>query len=298
MNRSNNSFWKAVRETFGKIKQDERISQHEINASWKEVEKMLSVTPQVAVKEKRMKKQLFTVALFAASFLLVISLAVSQLSPTLEAPVQMNDIIVTEGRNKQLTLSDGTKIHIKANSHIIYPSVFEANRREITLVKGEIYLDVTHNSEAPFMVKTNDFEVKVLGTQFNVSAPDNGKPATVVLVEGCVEIENKKKHKALLQPNQLANISARGINIEQVDVVKHICWKDQIMLLEGDQLAGILEQLSSFYGVTICCDKKIENFTLSGKLDLNESVEKTIRVIKLSTGFNYKKDKDGFCIYK
>ena len=52
---------------------------------------------------------------------------------------------------------------------MIYPAVFAKDKREI-LVTGEAYLDVTPDSSRPFIVKTNAFNVKVLGTQFNVSS--------------------------------------------------------------------------------------------------------------------------------
>ena len=59
------------------------------------------------------------------------------------------------------------RYNVNADTRVIYPAVFAKDKREI-LVTGEAYLDVTPDSSRPFIVKTNAFNVKVLGTQFNV----------------------------------------------------------------------------------------------------------------------------------
>lgn len=297
MNKRNPIFQKAAHEALKQTKQKEQISRHEIDASWKTVEKNLSGFPE-AVKRKPLRRHFLIAGSFAASVLLLVSIHVWQVHSTSDTSPSLHHKIVPEGKNEYILLSDGSKIHIKANSHIIYPNVFPENKREITLIKGEIYLEVARNPQAPFTVLTDDFQVKVLGTTFDVSVAEKGNPATVILVEGSVEIENIRKEKALLCPNQLADISPEGIEIKEVNVSKYICWKDQIVLLEEEPLGKILEQLSAYYAVPIECDKEIIGFPLSGKLDLNDSAEKTLRIIQLSTGFNCQKIKNGFYLHK
>lgn len=78
-------------------------------------------------------------------------------------------------------------MYYNSGSHVIYPSDFDKNKREI-LVEGEVYLEVAKDPKRPFFVKTKDFDVKVLGTTFNVSAYKDDAIASVVLVEGKVEV--------------------------------------------------------------------------------------------------------------
>jgi hypothetical protein len=52
---------------------------------------------------------------------------------------------------------------------VIYPTHFERDQREI-YVEGEVFLDVRRNEKAPFIVRTKDFQVQVLGTSFNISS--------------------------------------------------------------------------------------------------------------------------------
>ena len=83
-------------------------------------------------------------------------------------------------------------------------------------------MDVTPDSSRPFIVKTNAFNVKVLGTQFNVCVYGDEPKASVVLVEGRVEVENDKHVKEVLAPNQMIELGNKGVSIKEVDVFEYI----------------------------------------------------------------------------
>ncbi len=76
-----------------------------------------------------------------------------------------DQIIVPKGKYTRLILADGSSLHINAGTKVIYPKRFEKNRREI-FVDGEIFIDVKRDESAPFIVKTAQFDVQVLGTAF------------------------------------------------------------------------------------------------------------------------------------
>ena len=100
-----------------------------------------------------------------------------------------DQIIVPKGRRANIVFSDGTKMYINAETRVIFPTVFAKDKREI-LVDGEVYLEVAADPSRPFIVKTSTIEVKVLGTRFNVCAYRDEPAASVVLVEGQVEVKN------------------------------------------------------------------------------------------------------------
>ena len=107
-----------------------------------------------------------------------------------EEETKINQIVVPKGRKVDITFSDGTKMYVNAGSRVIYPALFAKDKREI-VVEGEVYLDVQKDPSRPFIVKTKEFEVKVLGTQFNVCAYEEDSEASVVLVEGKVEVQTE-----------------------------------------------------------------------------------------------------------
>ena len=114
-------------------------------------------------------------------------------------------MIIPKGKRTRLTLADGTHLWANSGTRVVYPSHFEKNHREI-YVEGEVYLDVFRNEDAPFIVRTKDFQIQVLGTSFNVSAYPSEGVSSVVLVEGSVNVKNQQKEQVKLAPGQLVDI--------------------------------------------------------------------------------------------
>lgn len=211
-----------------------------------------------------------------------------------EKKEELNQVIVPKGRRVDITFSDGTKMYVNAGSRVIYPTVFKKDRREI-LVEGEVFLDVKKDPERPFIVKTNGFDVKVIGTQFNICAYRGDQSASVVLVNGKVEVETAKKEKAVLAPNQLIEINEKGTDIKEVDVFEYICWKDNMLMLNDHKVGETLDRLARYYGRQITYDEAIRDIPISGKLDLRENLEDVVQIICQSLFLNYTIDKNN-CI--
>ncbi|WP_449435350.1 FecR family protein [Pedobacter steynii] len=85
-------------------------------------------------------------------------------------------------------MSDGTKVKLNAGSTFTYPEVFSASSREVTL-KGEGFFEVQKNPKRPFLVHTDKFIVKVLGTVFNVKAYATDKKVETTLLSGKILVE-------------------------------------------------------------------------------------------------------------
>ena len=209
-----------------------------------------------------------------------------------EEETKINQIVVPKGRKVDITFSDGTKMYVNAGSRVIYPALFAKDKREI-VVEGEVYLDVQKDPSRPFIVKTKEFEVKVLGTQFNVCAYEEDSEASVVLVEGKVEVQTETgNEKTTLAPNQLIAVSEGGTSVKEVDVFEYICWKDNMMLLNNRTVGEVVERLSRHYGRSIVCEADVENIPISGKLDLREETEDVVNILCQSLYLAYHIDEN------
>ncbi|GGK05135.1 FecR family protein [Parabacteroides faecis] len=192
-----------------------------------------------------------------------------------------NQLIVPVGKRSTVTFSDGTKIWVNSDSKVIYPVVFSEKEREI-FVEGEIYLEVSKDEKKPFIVKTRQMDIKVLGTQFNVTAYDNEKDMQVVLVSGKVEIKSGNKHKDILSPNEMFRYD-KEINqgtVSRVDIDDYVAWKDGYYQFKQQSLEVILKKLSRYYGVLLYCGEDINEVSCSGKLDLKEDLEDVLSSLK------------------
>lgn len=199
-----------------------------------------------------------------------------------------NQLIVPKGKRAHIKLSDGTKVSINSGTRVVYPTVFGSDKREI-LVDGEVYLDVHKDASCPFIVKTKGLDVKVLGTQFNICSYGKEKIASVVLVEGSVEVTSGEG-KSLLSPNQLVEIKDGKAIIQNVDVSEYICWKDGLMLLNDKEVGQVFDKLSRYYGCTIRYDAEIGRTLISGELDLGTDVREVVKIVCQSLFLKYEID--------
>lgn len=200
-------------------------------------------------------------------------------------------VIVPKGRRTAIKFSDGTIAWINSGSKVVYPKTFNGRSREI-IIDGEMYLDVTRNTDKPFIVHTaKGFDIQVLGTKFNVNAYGNDADNSVVLVEGSVEVLTENS-KGKLSPSQGFFVKDGSYSIKNVDVYPYICWKDGIMKLDGESLNIILKRISRHYGLEIQFNEKYANEKYKGKIDLKEPIETVLKNISVSTPISYTRNGD------
>ena len=257
------SFFQAGQELLQKVRKSETVCDADVRASWKRLEARLD-------RERTRKLRIrYGWSALAASVALLLAVGVgfwvterddSAVSLSLldkEVPALNENEVVLIAQNDRMQLKDESSVVYgedgqadlkeqvvkkvsepetkknNAGSRVIYPALFAKDKREI-VVEGEVYLDVRKDPSRPFIVKTKEFEVKVLGTQFNVCAYEEDSEASVVLVEGKVEVQTETgNEKTTLAPNQLIAVSEGGTSVKEVDVFEYICWKDNMMLLNN-----------------------------------------------------------------
>lgn len=193
-----------------------------------------------------------------------------------------NQIVVPKGRRSQIVLADNSKIWINSGSKVIYPSSFEGKNREI-FVEGEVFLKVAHNAEKPFIVNTSGFEVQVLGTSFDVSAYKGENEASVVLVEGSVNIKDGNERQIRMIPNERVELNQNCILAKKtVNVSDYISWVDDVWVLKGEALKDVLQHLEKYYGQSIPYDSAQAEEPIYGKLYLNDDLDKVMKSIMSS----------------
>lgn len=188
------------------------------------------------------------------------------------------ELVVPVGQTDELRLSDGTLLKVNSGSRVLYPEHFEGKERRIYTC-GEVYLQVAKDKKHPFVVESNDFEVKVLGTTFNV-CNYNDSVASVVLVEGSVEIIGRGDESVRMRPSDKCDLCNGGIkSLTQVDTANYTAWTRGLIYIDGESLGSLATRLSRYYGRRIQCDAALASVRIYGKLDLRDSVETTIAAL-------------------
>lgn len=168
-----------------------------------------------------------------------------------EKPIY-NKIVVPRGGEYFVTLSEGTKVWLDADSELEYPVFFSGDFREVKL-KGNAYFSVTKKNDKPFVVRAGEFSLKVYGTEFNVNAYDLQNIETV-LVNGSIGFKaNESTPERMMEPNELAVSDSRtGLSeIHQVDIYPYIAWKNQNIVFVNERLESIMEKMARWYDVTV-----------------------------------------------
>jgi len=193
----------------------------------------------------------------------------------------MCQLIVPGGKRAYLVLRDGTRVSVHPGSKVVFPIQFESNRRRVYL-EGEAFLDVTKNPKKPFFVQTKQMEVSVLGTSFNVMAYPKQNIQSVVLVTGHVKVKSDNGEERRIEPNQCYTFDKNALvdKIETVSTEEYTSWKDGVLNFSSEPLSLILEKISNYYNVKLHYDAmKVSSIKLSGKLDLNNSIDGTLKVL-------------------
>lgn len=169
-----------------------------------------------------------------------------------------NTLTVPYGKRFELLLSDGTKVHLNAGSSLRYPVKFLNGLERKVFISGEAYLDVTKDTEHPFIVNAENMNVRVLGTQFNVHAYPEDKVSEVVLVEGSVGLYGNKEifdieSTTKLTPGHKASFtkSDADIKIKPAITSVYTAWRNGELVFRNMTFQNILKKLERQYDVTI-----------------------------------------------
>ena len=199
----------------------------------------------------------------------------------------MNHPVVRRKGESRLTLADGTKVWLNSESELSYPCKFTGKERVVHL-KGEAYFEVAPNKACPFIVKANEADIKVYGTQFNVNTRREGIVETV-LVEGTVGMKGRGKEQ-VLKPNQKAeyHVGDGEIRVETVDVLPYIAWRDGNFVFENESLASIMDKLSLWYDLKVFYKREdAKEVRLSGIMERYRDVNELLRFFEKSSDLKF-----------
>ena len=211
--------------------------------------------------------------------------------------ITWNEKKTVMGEKSIVTLLDGTKITLNADSKLKYPVRFGEESREVSL-EGEAYFEVTHDAKKPFVVHTGRVSTTDLGTKFNVYAFPNEENIIVSLEEGKVEVSTNKssakKEDVVLSPKQqlVYNKENETNTIEEFDLQKVIGWKDNILVFDNEPLSKVLVPLERYFGVKFeIADQSLANRNIKANFK-NESFWTVVNVLEKATGLTYKTSKE------
>ena len=198
-----------------------------------------------------------------AAVLFVIAISSYVVASMLKSPDQQDEqvsSVVTKsnvpGRKSTINLLDGTQVVLNADSEIQFHEQFNDTAR-IVWLSGEAYFDVAHNPNLPFYVLTDNIEVQVLGTTFNIRNYPEISDIRVSLSSGKLSVRSKEDEGGVskyLDPGQQVSFkktTEEFSKVEQFEPTEVQGWKDGIIYFEKAGFEEIVIRLERWYGVDI-----------------------------------------------
>lgn len=209
---------------------------------------------------------------------------------SLVTELRYNTLKVPYGKTFGLILSDGTTVMLNAGSELKYPVQFINSEATRTVVlNGEAYFEVAKNEEHPFVVETQDLNIKVLGTVFNLTSYTQDQKSYAVLVEGKVAAQNKlqKQDLEILSPNEMVFFEHDQLETKSVNVQKYIAWVQGQLVFVDDSFAVIKNKLERKYNVTIHNTYDVLDGIHITATFKDENIDQVLKTFQMYMTFDY-----------
>ena len=204
-----------------------------------------------------------------------------------------HQIHVPTGQHVEIMLADGSKVWLNSGSTLTFPSKFNGKKRLVEL-DGEGFFEVKSDKEHPFIVSTSKYQVKAVGTSFNVYDYQDSPQFEAALLNGKVEVTTnaKKSSAVILTPNQRAALCQGVLKVKPIENTNNYLWRKGILYF-NEPLLEVFDKLQEYYDVEF----QIRNTSLTrkspyctGKFRAKDGLEHIIRVLKETNHFDYQID--------
>ncbi len=185
-------------------------------------------------------------------------------------------VVDNRGKGTKLVfLPDGSSLLLQPKSQIEFPTIFQADKREVTL-KGEGFFEVKKNKKQPFYVYANEVITKVTGTSFNIRAFDTDEEVKVTVKTGSVAVYQKEQSQRsslpslIVLPKQQATFERQdySLHLKNVTLPELSNVEKETFSYVHTPIKEVFEKLSKTYGVPFQYNSDVlKNCSLTAVLD-------------------------------
>nr|WP_199081764.1 FecR family protein [Pedobacter sp. ASV19] len=187
----------------------------------------------------------------------------------------LNTIETPRGGQYQVRLPDGSKVWLNAASRLIYPVSFNGRGQRVVELSGEAYFEIFKNKLQPFVVKSKNQEVTVLGTHFNINSYSDEPDTKTTLLEGSVSVRRLEGSAAtrdlsyrrddvkggerfgevVLKPGQQSTIDRNrnfDIQVQEVQNLEAaVAWKNGTFMFTSEPIQVVMRKVARWYDVDV-----------------------------------------------
>lgn len=224
----------------------------------------------------------------------------------------LNQVSTRNGSRTKIVLPDGSQVWLNSGSNLTYTKEFGNKLREVEL-SGEAYFDVVKNPELPFIIHTNQIDVKVVGTAFNVKSYPGERRTETTLIRGKVEvmIHNRPDEKIILKPNEkLVVVNDEIVSVPGVpkaviknepivavgqlthytrndSIVVETAWVQNKLVFDNESFADMAARMQRWYNMEFeFRDASVSGLHFTGAFT-TETIQQALDAMSISAPFHY-----------
>lgn len=207
--------------------------------------------PAVSRRTEWRRRRIWAAAAAAA---VVVGITTLWLMPQFAPDATLSTLLTPRGaqqhyaatdNNSQATLADGSQMELASRTKVSVE--LTERQRTVTLQQGAAFFTVAHNAARPFLVKVGGFNVRAVGTAFNVRSA--GPRMVVTVAEGTVEVYSRDRGTSVLARagTEIAWSALGGSPIvTAVDPAHALAWKEGRLDYFKEPLESVVADINRY----------------------------------------------------
>ncbi|MDB5119641.1 MAG: FecR protein [Sphingobacteriales bacterium] len=284
---------RLVHETLNLIPEYQTLDE---NSSWISLSKKLKSSPNLKIEGKERTVRLRYLRWLSSAAAIILVMSISFYFYNSFTVVNMSTGL---HERKNILLPDGSAVYLNENTSISYSKSSFKEKRVLSMLKGEAFFDVIHNSANTFRVDAGEIQIKDIGTSFNVTRSEEN--VSVIVNKGIVNFEHVKSKKSeILKAKNKAvyDVKTQKIIRSQNTNLNYRYYMDGNFTFLNTPLSEVVQILEKFYGKTIVIkNKELKNRKLTANLH-KQPLDSILNIITQTLLLKTSKQNNVIYIYK
>ncbi|WP_075556786.1 FecR family protein [Parabacteroides timonensis] len=206
--------------------------------------------------------------------------------------------VSNKGEKKNIVLSDGTKIILNSDTKLRIPADFNKEERVLEM-EGEGFFDVAPDPNKPFIIKSGEARVRVLGTSFDFKSYKEDDFIKLTVSTGKVRVNVDDQDLQLsVSPNEHLSVNKVDGNVskETIQENNYIKWIQGSLYFNKEPIREVIKTINRTYNCKVILQCKNRDYKITGTHD-NKNIEAVIEAICFTTGLHSRQEGDNIIIY-
>ncbi len=252
-------------------------NQIDVNAEFNKLSnKLFKQEPEIKIQSRKSNKLFLKIA----ASIIFIAISAYSIFYFVNKPTYKSYFAQTQIINQDLP--DGSTFTLNKNSEIKISDKYAQTERRIIL-DGEAYFNVKHNNKIPFIVETQNLEIKDIGTSFFVKSNKTDENIEITVSSGIVSVTYVKTgDKIILNKGDKGIFTKTDKTLfkQKNNDENFLSWKTKIFNFKNKTLNKVINKLNQVYGSDIKLQNpELKNCRLTAKFE-NKSLDAILKILQ------------------